>query len=85
MAADLSKVTQLALSHVIGDLAGALVRQFGDGSSFLGVANTSEQISYLVSIHAGCGYLYWTSPIEIVMAQCKRELLKLCLCQIRLV
>lgn len=82
LAANLSKVSQLAIFHVIGDLAGALVTQFGDGSGFLGVANTREQISYLVRIHAGCGDLDWTSPIEIVVAKCKCELLELCLCQI---
>ena len=45
--------------------------------SFL--AKVHEELSDLVSVHAGSGHLDGTSPVEVVVAEVKSQLLNHCL------
>ena len=71
----------LLLSDVIRNGFGRFITILNNSSELLVMTDTGEQVSNLVGIHAWCWNLDRASPIEIVMAQGERELLKLNLCE----
>jgi len=76
---------RLLLSDEVRNFLRSLVAIVGHSSRLLGVADTREQVSNLVRVHAGSRYLDGAGPVEIVMAQGECQLFKLELGHTRLV
>lgn len=66
---------RLLLSDVVSNLLRALVTECSHIASLLRVANASEEVCNLVSVHARRWDLDRASPIEVIMSQSKGELL----------